>query len=225
MKNKDVLCDSSSLISLGDSCLDNVFYFLHEKFGVRFLIPPEVEYEVVTRPLSGGLFQYYFSALKMQKAIHDKVLATVPRSDNEPLTGQILEAANNLFFIRGGAMRLVHPGEAGMIAAAKQLGISTILIDERTTRMLIEAPDALKKHLEGEFGVHAMVNRKNLERLAELTKGLNVIRSCELLVLAYEHGFLDRFPEKQKALEAGLYRVRFSGCSLSLHEIQEFVKR
>lgn len=222
-KSRDVLCDSSSLISLGDSCLDNVLYFLHKRFGIRFVIPPEVEYEVITRPLSNGLFQYYFSSLKMKKALKDKVLVKAAKSER-PLTQKILETANHLFFMKGRPLRLIHAGEAGMIALAQELGVSTILIDERTTRMLIENPISLKKHLEKEFSVHIMVNKRNLDRFSELTEDMSVIRSSELLILAYENGFLEGFTNRKKALEAGLYKIKFSGCSVGFKEIKEFLK-
>ncbi len=220
---KDVLCDSSSIISLADSCLDGVLHYLHSSFGVRFIIPPEVEYEVITRPLSNGLKQYYFSALKTQKLLNDGVLVKSTPA-NSSMRQEVLEAANKLFFMKGKAIRLVHEGEAGMIGLARELGLSAILIDERTTRMLIETPIRLKKHLEQEFGVNVMVNKANLKKFAELTANMQVIRSSELMILAHENGFMGAFPNDKKLLEAALYKIKFSGCSITFDEISKFVR-
>ncbi|HLC68687.1 MAG TPA: hypothetical protein VJH24_02510 [Candidatus Bilamarchaeaceae archaeon] len=220
---KDVLCDSSSLISLGDSCLDGLLYFLHEKYQIRFIIPPEVENELITRPISGGLKQYYFSALKMKRAMRDSVIVKTPAQTGSH-TQEILNAANHMFFIKGKPLALLHPGEAGMLALAQELDISQVLIDERTTRMLIEAPFLLKKHLEEEFGVTTMVNKKNFETLNQQIRNMQVIRSSELLILGYEQGFLQHFPEPREALEAALYKVKFSGCSIGFNEISEFLQ-
>lgn len=223
VRSHDILCDSSALISLGDSCLDSLLYFLHERFHLRFIIPPEVEQEIITRPISSGLHQYYFSALKMQKALEDGVLVKTAVGESS-LTQQFLQAANHLFFLKGQPLQLLHPGEAGMLAIAQQLGVSTLLIDERTTRMLVEAPFRMKAHLEEEFGIHVMVNKSNLDRFAELTRDMQILRSSEMLILGYENGFLNHFSRPRDALEAALYKVKFTGCSIGFEEIKEFLK-
>lgn len=219
----EVLCDSSSLISLTGACLDNVLYFLKDRFGIRFLIPPSVEEECVTAPLSKGLKEYAFSARKIERAIENNVLY---RTQMEPATTHsFLSCANNLFFIRGKPLPLVHRGEAEVLAFANESGISTLLIDERTTRLLIEAPFRIKEHLELEFRVNIMLDRNNLSRFSELTRNFEVIRASELLILAYEHGFMDEFKNTKKdALEAALHKLKYSGCAIRFDEIKEFMR-
>lgn len=222
MSLSDVLCDSSSLISLTGSCLDNALYFLKDEFNVRFLIPPSVEHECVTLPLSRGLKEHAFSARKIEKMISDSILYRTQKEASN--TNQLLDSANNLFFIRGKPLPLVHKGEAEVLAYANESSITTVLVDERTTRMLIEAPFRIKEHLEIEFNVNIMVDRNSLSYLSDFTKNFEVIRATELLVLAYENGFMDRFGRTRKdALEAALYKLKYAGCSIRFDEIAGFI--
>ena len=224
MKTKEILCDSGVFISLTGSCLDKILYHLSEKFHVNFIVPPSVVEEMVTRPLSKRMKQYAFSALKIKTAITDGIIIPVD-ADVAGEASKILHAANNMFFAKGRTLQLIQMGEAEMLALAKRLDINNILIDERTTRMLIEAPFKMKEHLQDELGVNVMVDRKSLTEFSSYTKGMSAIRSSELVMLAYENGFFDHFGDlKKQALEAAFYKVRFSGCSLRFDEIKEYMK-
>lgn len=224
MAQQDILCDSSSLISLTDSCLDSVFPYLSNKFRMRFIIPPSVEYECVEKPLGANLRQYIFSAIKIKKMIVDGTLVKVaPGQQN--MTNSILLAANNLLYSKGRPLNLVHRGESEMIGLAIEAGVKNLLIDERTTRMIVEAPFRMKEHMEKEFGISIMLNNENLRKLSDMTKGMQSIRSSELLILAYENGFFDKFGNmKTAALEAALYKLKFSGCSIRFDEVEDYMK-
>lgn len=219
----EIICDSGSLISLTNGCLDNLIYFFSEKFKLKFVIPPSVEYETVTRPLTGDLRKYLFSAVRIKDAIDDGVIIR-SEGDLTAEKNQIMKAANSLFFIRGKPLRLIHEGESEMFALAVQLGVTDILIDERTARMLVEAPLKLKAHLEHEFKVNVMTNKNNLSVLDAKLKQFSAIRSSELVMLAYEKGYFDSFQTiEREALEAALYKIKFSGCSISFDEINAYL--
>jgi hypothetical protein len=223
MKTRDVIVDSGVLISLTSGCLDNLLYFYHEKFGLRFIIPPSVEREVIGRPLNEKIKKYLFSALRIKNAIDDGVVVVVD-AKLEAKTKELMQTANNLFFVRGKPIRLIHMGEAEMLVLAKELGVEYLLMDERTTRMLIEAPIPLKKHLEEEFNVNVMVNKKNLQSLVSQISPLRTIRTSELVMLAYEKGYFKNFNNMHKdVLEAALFKVKYSGCSIGFGEIKEYL--
>ncbi|MDO8553912.1 MAG: hypothetical protein Q7S22_03845 [Candidatus Micrarchaeota archaeon] len=223
---KSILCDSSALISLTEASLEDAFYFLKEKFNIKFIIPPSVEYETILRPLEGMFKSHSFSAMRLKRAMNDGAIIKIESNGSvKRTTNEVLRLTNNLFFMKGNPLRLVQMGEAEMVALAKELDVNHILIDERTTRMLIESPFRMKEHLEKEFGVSIMVNRENLAKFSELTKGMEPMRSSELLVIAYENGFLDKFNEfKKQAFEAAMYKIKFSGCAIRFDEIAEVVK-
>jgi hypothetical protein len=224
MDPKDILCDSGSFISLTTACLDPIIYFLSERFKVRFVIPTMVRQETVDYPLQKGLKQYAFSAIKIKEALKDGVINAVDM-DVSSQTQRILRMANGIFYVQGKPLQLIQHGEAEMLALAKALDIKDILIDERTTRMLIEAPFSMKDHLAEEFGVNVMLDRKALTEFGAITKGMTALRSSELVMVAYEDGYFDHFDElKREALEAALYKVRFSGCSIRFDEIEEYMK-
>jgi len=221
----DILCDASSFISLTESCMEKVIYFLTEKHHVRFIIPRGVEDEMVHRPLSTKYKTHGFSALRIKHMIKKGVITSVDTSNVKERANEILRITNNLLFARGKPIKLVHYGEAEMIALAEFLRIKALLIDERTTRMLIETPFTIKKHLEKEFNVHIMMNKKHLKEFSNITSGMYAIRSSELIILAYEKGFFDHFDNMKKdLLEAALKDAKFSGCAIRFDEIEDYIK-
>ncbi len=220
---KQILCDSSSLISLTDACLIDIFYSFHDKFNVDFIIPPSVVDEIVNRPLSIKMKAYQYSAYVMKKAIDDGTFLEVKAKTMEDAK-YIMDVANTIFFVKGKPIHLVDLGEAEMIALADRLNITTLLMDERTTRLLIEAPMMIKDHLERELKVNVMINSRNLERFKDITKDMFTIRSSELISVAYEIGWFDKFgDEKLNVFEAALYKIKYSGCSVRFDEIEKVV--
>ena len=220
---REVLCDSGSLISLTASCLDNALYFFAENAGLKFVIPPSVEYETVKRPMEGNIRKHLFSAIRIKDAIEDGVVVVVDaKVENEGK--RIMDSANSMFYIKGKPIRLIQFGESEMLALAHELGVETILLDERTARLLIEAPFRLKEHLEKEFNVNVMVNKNSYRELASRISSLSVIRSSELIMLAYEKGYFRNFVNLQEAaLEAALYKMKFAGCAISFDEISQYM--
>jgi len=223
MKKRDVIVDAGVLISLTSSCLDNLLYFFAEKYNLRFIIPPSVEKEAVTVPLKKNIRKYLFSAIRIKNAIDAGVVVVVDAKLEED-TKNLMKTANSIFFVRGRPLHLIHKGETEMLILAKQLGVEYVLMDERTTRILIEAPILLKKHFEREFHVNVMVNKKNLEKLTHEIGPLRTLRTSELVMLAYEKGYFKSFESLEKSvLEAALYKIKYSGCSIGFREIKEYM--
>ncbi len=220
---RDILCDSGVLISLTSGCLDDILYFFAENYNFRFVIPPSVEQESVTRPLQSDLRKHLFSAIRIKDMIEDGVIVVVDAKVGEQ-TRRLMNAANNMFYVKGKPLRLIQLGESEMLALALELGIENILIDERTTRMLIEAPFRLKEHLESEFSVNVMINKSSFRELSSKISGLKALRSSELVMLGYENGYFKSFDKLQReAVEAALYKMKFSGCSISFDEISSYM--
>jgi hypothetical protein len=222
VKKKYVLCDSSSLISLTGSCLDSLLYYFRDNFGTRFLIPPSVEYEAVARPLSLRTKIYCFSALRIKDMINDGVVEVLPE-DAKSETKELMDIGNKIFYARGRPIRLIHLGETEMLAIARKLDVHSLLMDERTTRVLVENPVSLAKHFEKEFHTNVMVNKKNLSSFTQRVGRMDVIRTTELAYLASESGFFKNFGDLEpQAVEAALYKLKFSGCAISFRELEEY---
>ncbi|MCX8195381.1 MAG: hypothetical protein N3G22_04735 [Candidatus Micrarchaeota archaeon] len=217
-----LVCDSSSLISLTDSCFVHVFYFIKRKLKGGFLIPPSVEYEAVEHPRS--VKSYALHAIRLRRAIDDGAIE-VAKAPIERLAREIRWLSNNLFFAGGTPLHLLQEGEAEVLALANELDLKNILIDERTTRLLAESPYLLCGHLEEELAQKISVNEENLSAFLRLTRNMHFFRSSELLLLAYEHGYFDDYGAlKEEALEASLYRLKYNGCSVGFGEISDYLE-
>lgn len=217
-----LICDASSLISITDSCFVHALYILKKSFRGQFIIPPSVRYECVEHPRQNRMHAIY--ALRLARAIRDGVVSVVPTRDRHT-TQQLLELANNSFFVEGKPLILLHEGETECLALAIETGVRDLLVDERTTRALIESPDDFSAHLRQEFGGRLKVRSENLETFLSLCHSLRFYRSSEMLLLAYEKGYFDDYETmKDEALEAALYRLKYSGCALTLDEIEQSVQ-
>jgi len=100
------------------------------------------------------------------------------------------------------------------------------VVDERTLRMLIEEPENLKELLNKKLGRKVTIDSSNLKQFQKLIGEVNVIRSSELLVVAFELGLLDKYADgnRRELLDGILWGVKLRGCSISSDEIYKIIK-
>jgi len=214
-----LIFDSSSLINLASNGLLDVLADLKKIFDGEFYITDSVEYEVVEHPINIKKFE--LNALRLKGLIGKCLKLAEERKEVEELAKQILNIANRTFKARfKGEEEYIHiidAGEASCLALSMILskkGIkNVIVIDERTTRMLGENPENLRKLFEKKF--HTSVS--SLERNYNSFKGFSFIRSSELMYVAYKKGLV-KFGNN--ALDAVLYATKFHGASISRSEIE-----
>ena len=72
---------------------------------------------------------------------------------------------------------------------------------ERITRYLIDSPNRLKKLIRKRNRADVQVNEESLRVFKELTKGVKVLRSLELVAVAFENGLLDRYVSERELKE------------------------
>ena len=77
------------------------------------------------------------------------------------------------------------------LAAALLLNADAIVVDEKTTRLLIEDPEKLAKNLSHRMHKKITIDNKNLNLFSEAVKGIKLIRSTELVTVAFELGLLN----------------------------------
>ena len=217
-----IICDSSSLISLSETCLIDVLRFLRDsRLGGRFLITPVVKHEIVSHPMQ--IPQHEFSAIRLQKLLDDRVVEVVSTPGLAEQTKKILSLANNLFSVRGRPLEILQEGEAECLAAFAGMSADGLLVDEKTTRMLVEDPLKLAESIGREYAGRPQVNESALTELRELTRGIFVTRSSELLAVAGGQGFFKEYRGLQEhALRAALLTLRNAGCSLTTDELREY---
>ncbi len=222
-KDKVLVFDAGPIISLTTNnllwILERIAYTLH----VHLMIPEAVKYEVVDVPLNSKKFKY--EAIQILKLIERGTLKVMNSNLIDRQTDELLQMANSSFFAHQNPIQLVHRGEVQCLACCRQVNAGALVIDERTTRVLLEDPLGLKKHLENKLHTHINVDKKMLSRFRDRTKGISVLRSAEIIAVAYEHGFLDGLlpnlvDSRELLLDSLLWGVRLQGCAISTEEIE-----
>ncbi|PIU20897.1 MAG: hypothetical protein COT15_05095 [Candidatus Diapherotrites archaeon CG08_land_8_20_14_0_20_34_12] len=219
-----VILDSSSLIALSGSCLFNILYKLKAKNNLDFLISENVKRESVDTPLSINRFE--LNALRIREAINKGTITVVKQTKElDNLMKSIEEAASQVFSSEGaGSLRLIHAGELESIALVKLLNAKILAIDERITRFFVENPEELGRLLETRRNEKISYDENAYSKFASLIPQMTIIRSSELIALAYEQGFLEDDLGKGKlTLKASLFALKNNGCAMSGYEIKSFV--
>jgi hypothetical protein len=226
MSENVLIFDASSLISLAMNGLLPELKELKKIFPGKFIIPAEVKWEIIERPMNIKRFE--LEALKLDALVKEKVLEMpeslgISKDEISKETKKLLDFANNTFFEKGKKeIHLIDLGETACIVLAKMLnekGIKNILIvDERTTRLLCEKPENLKKLLQKKLNVRIDIIEENLKSFS----GIRIVRSAELIYVAYKKGVV-RIKDS-RVLDALLYALKFKGCAISSEEIKKIKK-
>jgi len=222
---KAIIFDSSTLISFAMNGILDVLRELKKVFNGSFVITQDVKREVIERPMTIKRFE--LEALKIQGLLDEGVLeisAKAGISDGEisKKTEEILKNANVIFTGKGSDIKLISSGEASCLALSRLLTekkiANVIAIDERTTRMLVENPENLRKFLERKMHTKIKFRKDNFE----FFKGFKIIRSAELVYIAHKKKLVKL--GNGKLLDALLWAVKFKGCAISDDEIKEIKK-
>ncbi|MFH1402704.1 MAG: hypothetical protein ABIH11_00360 [Candidatus Altiarchaeota archaeon] len=212
-----IVVDSSSIISLAMNCLTPLMRIMREEF----IVSPSVYEEIISRPSSSKRFAFESMRIRM---LFDEGVLKMAESKSD-LTDRILEKANSLYNIKGRHLKIIHRAETEIIALASELGADAMLLDERTTRLLLEDPYNLKELLSYRNKSKVRMDEGLLAELKGLLPDVPVIRSTELTAVAYERGFLKPYGGADKnVLLNALSALKFSGCSISWQEIDEYDK-
>ncbi len=219
---RTLVFDAGPIINLALNGLLFVLEGLRERFGGLFVMPSQVKRELIDVPLHKRRFQ--FEALQILELLRKNALAIRNLGEADELRQEMTEVANTIYSAHGHPIRILHDGEIAALALAVKLGAEGVVIDERTTRYLIEKPTTLHKRLEGKLHTKVVVDRKKLRDFSRMTRKLRVLRSTELVAVAFELGFLDRYlPEtaegEKTLIESLLWALKLHGCAISDNEL------
>jgi predicted nucleic acid-binding protein len=226
-KQNSIVFDAGPIISLTTNNLLGVLDKLKDDFKGEFYLPKTVKEELIDHPLATK--KYKFEALQVNHKITKGTLTLISTPQISALAEELKKLANNTFKVRGSWLQLVHYGEMEALAAAILLNAGAVVIDERTTRLLVENQQLFIDMIERHMHSKVMINDVNLQRFKDWTKGLKIIRSVELVTVAYEKGHLDKYlldgpNAKRTLIESLLWGVKLRGCSVTRDEINELVK-
>lgn len=223
---KALVFDTGPIISLATNNLLWILKRLKTEFKGEFYITPAVKQEIVDKPLNSKRFKY--EAMQVMKEIREN---TITLYDNEQLrnkTLELLSLANNMFMAQNNYIKIVQYAEMEVLASCLLLNANAVVIDERTTRTLVENPNRVKDILEHKLHIKIIANKENIKRFSELAKSIKVIRSLELVIIGYEKGFFkDYIPDiknpKKNLLDGLLWGVKLNGCSVTADEIEKII--
>lgn len=223
MKNKLLFFDTGPLISLVMSGLIEILPRLKERFSGIFYITPAVKRELIERPLQIRRFE--FEALRALKLIKEGVLQLYEEVPYQKVA-ELERLADSSFKIKNKNLDLVQAGEMEVVASALKTKAEAVVMDERTLRLFIEHPSEMKRLLEHRFRKKVTPNYKKIKKFYQQLKGIKIIRSIELVAVAYKLGFLKEYTPplkkgKKILLEAVLWGTKYSGCAVTQREIEE----
>lgn len=221
---KYLIFDAGPIISLTMNGMLPIIEKLKGAFDGEFILTPNVKNEVVDRPMK--IKKFKLEAIQVNDMIERGIfkLSTeiIPNQKLDIEIKQILKTTNGVLRTTqaGEKIKIIHEGEASCLAFSNLCGAdNVIVIDERTTRMLTEAPQDLEKMMEKKL--HTSLDAE-LSLLSKLKK-FKFIRSAELLFIAYKKNLIS-IKKSKDLLDALLYGVKFKGAAISSMEIEEMKK-
>jgi predicted nucleic acid-binding protein len=222
---KAIVFDAGTVISLAINSLLWLLEPLKKKFGGEFYITKAVKYELVDRPIKSK--KYKLEAVMIKSLIRKGVIK-VYEGDLLVKTNRILGFSNKLYSSNQGYLNLVQLGEVESLALVNEINADAFMVDERTIRMMVENPKNLLNLLTKKLHSKIGMNKDNLKMFQKEVGKVSILRSSELVVLAYEYGLLDKYitsyEEEKDLLEGVLWGTKLRGCSISVDEIKDIVK-
>ncbi|MCH7850813.1 MAG: hypothetical protein IH845_04185 [Nanoarchaeota archaeon] len=218
---KYLIFDTGPIISLTMAGMLTTLEKLKGVFDGEFILTPSVKFEVIDRP--SKIKKYKLESIQVQNLIDKGIFkmstefVTDQKLDSE--TKKILKTTNGIIRETNGGKKvtIIHKGEASCLAFSNLCKAdNVIVVDERTTRLITEAPRNLEKLIEKK--VHMKVSATL--SLLEGYKKYKFIRSSELLYIAFKKDLLGMKKNKD-LLDALLYAVKFNGAAISVQEIEE----
>lgn len=227
---KSLIFDAGPVITMTMNNLLGTLDPLKKILNADFIITKGVHEELIEKPLKTR--RHKLEAFQVLPYIKDKTLHTIKQEYIQTKTDEYLELINNTYFAFGNPIQIVHQGEMEAIALMKMIGSQTLVVDERTTRYLIESPSKVKKRFEHRLHTRVHVDKAKLAKIKKEFAGLRAIRSIELLTVAFEEGCfddliktLDTKTARKDFFEGMLWGLKLAGCGVGEREIYALLKK
>ncbi|HLC58367.1 MAG TPA: hypothetical protein VJI68_00750 [Candidatus Nanoarchaeia archaeon] len=219
---RSIVFDTGPIITLATNDLLFVLPELKKKFNGDFFIADSVRMELVDRPHESRMFK--LESIMVDKLISDGIIKVHEKLNVESLLSDV----NKIYSVNGTPLHILDRAEIEALSLALKLQAEVYVLDERTLRMLIEDPKALRKILERKLHRDVDFNKKLADEFLNIVRGIKVVRSSELMVVAYELGLLNHFinarHDSADFLDALLWGLRLRGCGISTQEIDRIIE-
>ena len=220
---KTIILDSGAVISLALNRILWVIERAHKQFPLRFCITKEVRQEIIDNPLKGRKFK--LEALQVLHLVTEGAIEVISDDDITRRALSLLSLANSTYSAKGNYINLVHLAEISCIAACLKYKADAVMIDERTTRYLLEKPKKLENILRHRLHSAILVNQPNLSEILRQTHQVKFIRSAEFVAITFEKGLFNHLlpsgaSSKETVLDALLWGLKINGCAISEKDLE-----
>jgi hypothetical protein len=186
-------------------------------------MPESVAYETITKPLK--IRRYELNALFIQELLKEDILRVVDlNAEHKTLSKNLHEFANKCLYVGKRSLSVIHRAECDCLALVDQIGAQALAMDERTLRMLVEAPKKLAQLLQYRIGKPVKLEPQNYRKFKGLLPKLCIVRSVELAAFGFEEELCGYSTNHKIALEAVLFALKFHGCGVSMREIEQYLR-
>ena len=221
---KTVVFDTGPIISLTTTNLLWILEKLKQKYNINLFIVNKVKKELVDRPLHIRRFE--FEAVQVMKLIEDGTLTLVDNEDIKNFGTELCNMANHVVKVYDNYVEIVHPAEMEALALAIKKKSNLFVIDERTTRLLIEDIESLKRLMERRLNKEVIIDLDMYKKFKSIVKNIKMVRSAEIVAVAYELGLLNNLiPHINQGrtilIKSMLWDIKIHGCAISRREIDE----
>ena len=221
----DLIFDTSTIISLATNNLLNTLVELKKKFKGDFLISDAVRREILDNPLSSK--KYKLEAIIISELIQNNIFRVYSKINIEQKTMRVLNLGNNIFSAYGNNIHMLDKAEVETLVLA-QLLKGVYIVDERNMRLMVEDYKKLALLLERKLDTKIKINNQNLKLFKQEISNVNIIRSAELMAVAFEFGLFkeyeNKYASRKDILDGILWGLRLRGCAISTDEILELLK-
>lgn len=228
---KTLVFDTSTVISLASTNLLWLIRPLKKQFKGKFIIPESVKKELVDRPINSKKFK--LEAIMIKDLLMEGNLKLYSEPQINKRVDELLEITNKIYWSKNNPIKIIQKAELEVLVLAMHLKSEALVVDERTLRLLIEDPQTLKGILSSRLRTNITINKKYLSEFQKNLEKVKIIRSTELVYMAYKLKLLDKYITSKKVfhkelskelLEGALWALKLNGCSISGTEINEILK-
>ncbi|MFT4297882.1 MAG: hypothetical protein ACMXX5_01690, partial [Candidatus Woesearchaeota archaeon] len=199
--------------------------FLKSRYDGEFYIPSAVKEELIDTPSKSK--KYAFEALRVGQLIKNGYLKVYDTSKYSTETEIITNMANTIFYRGNTPLQILNKGELDSLVLLKNIDAEAVVVDERTTRLLLENPHRLHKMLERKQRSKITMDKKKLSEFSKHFVSVRIIRSVELALIGIDRGFfkeMSSFETKQGIVKSLLWALKLNGCAISEREIRSLIK-
>ncbi len=221
----DLIFDTSSIISLATNNLLDKLSEMKKMFKGDFLISNAVKKEIIENPITNR--KYKFEAILISSLIQNNIFRIYPKINIEQKTMRVLEISNNIYSAYGNPIHILDKAEVETLVLT-QLLKGVFVVDERSIRLLVEDYRKLAMLLERKLDTKIKINTQNLKLFKSEISNVSIVRSAELMTIAFEKGLFKEYESsyagKKDILDGVLWGLRLRGCAISTEEIEELIK-